>query len=97
MRSPTARSANRLAAPFCSLSNIPTTPDSRPQGFSSSPRRTVSPDLGREGGLDNGTIARRLVLSNKSVRNRVSDILAKLHAGRRAEMVALARDAGRGS
>lgn len=48
-------------------------------------------------GLDNGTIARRLVLSNKSVRNRVSDILAKLHAGRRAEMVALARDAGRGS
>lgn len=32
-------------------------------------------------GLDNGTIARRLVLSNKSVRNRVSDILAKLHAG----------------
>jgi DNA-binding NarL/FixJ family response regulator len=48
-------------------------------------------------GLDNGTIARRLVLSDKTVRNRVSDILAKLHAGSRAEMVALARDAGLGS
>jgi len=48
-------------------------------------------------GLDNATIARRLVLSDKTVRNRVSDILAKLHAGSRAEMVALARDAGLGT
>jgi DNA-binding NarL/FixJ family response regulator len=48
-------------------------------------------------GLDNGSIARRLVLSDKTVRNRVSDILAKLHARSRAEMVALARDAGLGS
>ncbi|HWM74624.1 MAG TPA: response regulator transcription factor [Nocardioides sp.] len=47
-------------------------------------------------GLDNGQIARRLVLSDKTVRNRVSDILAKLHARNRAEMVALARDAGLG-
>ncbi|MFC6286455.1 response regulator [Nocardioides sp. GCM10027113] len=48
-------------------------------------------------GLDNQQIARRLVLSDKTVRNRVSDILAKLHARSRAEMVALARDAGLGS
>jgi DNA-binding NarL/FixJ family response regulator len=48
-------------------------------------------------GLDNGSIARRLVLSDKTVRNRVSDILAKLHARSRAEMVALARDAGLGT
>lgn len=47
-------------------------------------------------GLDNASIARRLVLSDKTVRNRVSDILAKLHARSRAEMVALARDAGLG-
>ncbi|PVG84418.1 DNA-binding response regulator [Nocardioides gansuensis] len=47
-------------------------------------------------GLDNGAIARRLVLSDKTVRNRVSDVLAKLHARSRAEMVALARDAGLG-
>jgi len=48
-------------------------------------------------GLDNGQIARRLVLSDKTVRNRVSDILGKLHARNRAEMVALARDAGLGA
>ncbi|WP_435742319.1 response regulator [Nocardioides sp. SYSU DS0663] len=47
-------------------------------------------------GLDNGSIARRLFLSDKTVRNRVSDILGKLHARSRAEMVALARDAGLG-
>lgn len=47
-------------------------------------------------GLDNQQIARRLVLSDKTVRNRVSDVLGKLHARTRAEMVALARDAGLG-
>jgi DNA-binding NarL/FixJ family response regulator len=47
-------------------------------------------------GLDNPTIARRLFLSEKTVRNRVSAILTKLHARSRAEMVALARDAGLG-
>jgi DNA-binding NarL/FixJ family response regulator len=45
-------------------------------------------------GLDNASIARRLVLSEKTVRNRVSDVLAKLHARTRAEAVAKARDAG---
>jgi DNA-binding NarL/FixJ family response regulator len=45
-------------------------------------------------GLDNASIARRLVLSEKTVRNRVSDVLAKVHARTRAEAVAKARDAG---
>ncbi|MGX1883315.1 response regulator [Streptomyces sp. NPDC055287] len=45
-------------------------------------------------GLDNASIARRLTLSEKTVRNRVSDVLCKLRARTRAEAVALARDAG---
>ncbi|MEU5339510.1 MULTISPECIES: response regulator transcription factor [unclassified Streptomyces] len=47
-------------------------------------------------GLDNTSIARRLSLSEKTIRNRVSDVLAKLRARTRAEAVALARDAGLG-
>ncbi|MGY1745603.1 response regulator [Blastococcus sp. SYSU D00695] len=47
-------------------------------------------------GLPNAAIAARLFLSEKTVRNRVSDVLAKLHAASRAEAVALARDAGLG-
>ncbi|MCW2569316.1 MAG: two component LuxR family transcriptional regulator [Mycobacterium sp.] len=48
-------------------------------------------------GLDNHAIARRLTLSEKTVRNRVSDIFAKLHVAGRAEAVAAARDAGLGT
>lgn len=47
-------------------------------------------------GLDNAAIARRLFLSEKTVRNRVSEILAKMRARSRAEAVARARDAGIG-
>jgi DNA-binding NarL/FixJ family response regulator len=47
-------------------------------------------------GLDNAAIARRLVLTEKSVRNRVSDILTKLRARSRAEAVVVARNAGLG-
>ncbi|MFD8236174.1 response regulator [Streptomyces sp. NPDC059696] len=47
-------------------------------------------------GLDNASIARRLQLSEKTIRNRVSDVLAKLHARSRTEAAALARDAGLG-
>ncbi|MDT0386316.1 helix-turn-helix transcriptional regulator [Streptomyces dubilierae] len=47
-------------------------------------------------GLDNASIARRLNLSEKTVRNRVGDVLAKLHARSRTEAAALARDAGPG-
>ena len=47
-------------------------------------------------GCDNVTIARRLVLSDKTVRNHVSAVLTKLQVASRAEAVALARDVGLG-
>ncbi|GAA0379331.1 response regulator transcription factor [Microbispora corallina] len=47
-------------------------------------------------GLDNTAIARRLFLAEKTVRNRVSAIMAKLPAASRAEAIAIARDAGIG-
>jgi DNA-binding NarL/FixJ family response regulator len=48
-------------------------------------------------GADNATIARRLVLSDKTVRNHVSACLTKLQVATRAEAVAAARDAGLGA
>lgn len=48
-------------------------------------------------GYDNARIARTLVLSEKTVRNHVSLVLAKLPAATRAEAVAAARDAGLGT
>lgn len=47
-------------------------------------------------GLDNTTIARRLYLSEKTVRNYVSGIFTKLAASSRAEAVVMAREAGLG-
>jgi DNA-binding NarL/FixJ family response regulator len=47
-------------------------------------------------GLDNQTIARELVLSSKTVRNHVSNVLAKLNAGDRAQAIVLARRRGLG-
>ena len=48
-------------------------------------------------GCDNATIARRLFLSDKTVRNHVSACLSKLQVASRAEAVAMARDAGLGA
>jgi DNA-binding NarL/FixJ family response regulator len=48
-------------------------------------------------GLGNHEIARRLVLSEKTVRNNVATILTKLQVHDRAAAVARARDAGLGS
>ena len=47
-------------------------------------------------GLDNQTIARRLVLSPKTVRNHVSNVFAKVHANDRSHAIVLARQAGLG-
>jgi DNA-binding NarL/FixJ family response regulator len=47
-------------------------------------------------GLPNAAIARRLFLSDKTVRNNVSACLAKLQVASRAEAVSVARDAGLG-
>jgi DNA-binding NarL/FixJ family response regulator len=48
-------------------------------------------------GLTNAEIARRLFVSDKTVRNHVSNVFAKLQVAGRAEAVARARDAGMGS
>jgi DNA-binding NarL/FixJ family response regulator len=48
-------------------------------------------------GGNNASIAHRLVLSEKTIRNNVSSILSKLHAADRSQAVALARDAGLGA
>ena len=47
-------------------------------------------------GLTNAAIAQRLFLSDKTVRNHVSNVFTKLHVAGRAEAVARARDAGLG-
>ena len=47
-------------------------------------------------GHDNATIARRLFLSEKTVRNNMSACLQKLQATSRAQAVARAREAGLG-
>lgn len=48
------------------------------------------------GGQTNHEIARRFVLSEKTIRNNVASILTKLQVGSRAAAVAKARDAGLG-
>ena len=47
--------------------------------------------------LTNAEIARRLVVSDKAVRNHVSNVFAKLHVTGRPSAVARARDAGMGA
>jgi len=47
-------------------------------------------------GLNNADIAARLVLSQKTVRNHVSNIFAKMQVADRAEAIVRARDAGLG-
>jgi len=47
-------------------------------------------------GLDNQAIARRLVLSPKTVRNHVSNVLSKLNAADRAQAIVLSRQRGLG-
>jgi DNA-binding NarL/FixJ family response regulator len=47
-------------------------------------------------GLTNAQIGQRLFLSTKTVANNVSNILAKLHVGQRAEAIIQAREAGLG-
>lgn len=69
------------------------------------PGRAVFPDLtSREheilelvaGGLTNAEIGRRLTLAPKTVRNYISNVLAKIHAADRADAVVRARRAGLG-
>lgn len=48
-------------------------------------------------GASNDAIARKLFVSNKTVRNTASGIDAKLHASNRAEAIVKAREAGFGT
>jgi DNA-binding NarL/FixJ family response regulator len=48
-------------------------------------------------GYDNATIARRMVLSPKTVRNHVSNVLTKIGAPDRAAAMIRARDEGLGA
>jgi DNA-binding NarL/FixJ family response regulator len=47
-------------------------------------------------GLNNAEIARRLVVSDKTVRNHVSSVLSKLHVADRAQAIVRARESGLG-
>jgi DNA-binding NarL/FixJ family response regulator len=48
-------------------------------------------------GLDNLSIARRMSLSSKTVRNHLSNVLTKLQVGDRAQAIVKAREAGLGN
>jgi DNA-binding NarL/FixJ family response regulator len=74
-------------------------------GVAAAPARSAFPQLtDRERevldlvarGYDNRRIARALVLSDKTVRNHVSNVLMKLDAPDRSEAIARARQAGLG-
>jgi DNA-binding NarL/FixJ family response regulator len=47
-------------------------------------------------GLNNAEIARRLVVSDKTVRNHVSSVFSKLHVADRAQAIVRARESGLG-
>ena len=79
--------------------------NSHAEGWGTSMRRSQFPALtAREhevldlmaAGLNNQTIARRLYVNPKTVRNHVSNIFAKIHAADRSEAIVLARQAGLG-
>lgn len=70
-------------------------PDPRAFPFLTEREREILDLVAR--GLTNPAIADRLVLSEKTVRNHVSNVLTKLHVSDRAAAVARARDAGYGA
>ena len=83
--------ADRLAAYFTGLAAVPGR-EAFPQ--LTDREREVLELLAR--GLDNRGIARALFLSDKTVRNHVSNVLAKLEVSSRSEAVLRARNAGLG-
>jgi DNA-binding NarL/FixJ family response regulator len=83
-----------LAARVAALLTAPRTPASLPFPELTDRERKVLALLAA--GRTNDAIARELYVSNKSVRNAVSSIYAKLHAGSRVEAIIKAREAGLG-
>jgi DNA-binding NarL/FixJ family response regulator len=82
--------AARLAGYFSA------TPDGAAQAFPILTRAEREVLVLIASGLTNGEIARRLFVSPKTVRNRVSSIFNKLHVPNRARAILLARSAGLG-
>ncbi|MDR5698576.1 response regulator transcription factor [Agromyces aerolatus] len=73
------------------------TPDQSPKPFPElTDRESEVLDLVARG-LDNGSIARTLVLTNKTVRNYVYGIITKLGAPDRSALIVIAREAGFGA
>ena len=85
--------AARVAGYFASVSTAPAAPE-EPFPDLSERERTVLHRLAA--GRSNDDIAAELYVSNKTVRNTVSSIYAKLHAAGRAEAIVKAREAGYG-
>jgi DNA-binding NarL/FixJ family response regulator len=83
--------ADRLTAYFSSLASVPGR-DAFPQ--LTEREREVLELMAR--GMDNRRIARELFLSDKTVRNHVSNVLTKLDAEDRGEAINRARNAGLG-
>jgi DNA-binding NarL/FixJ family response regulator len=85
----------RLAGRVASLFQAPTSPSVPPALADLTEREREVLDL-LASGASNDAIARKLFVSNKTVRNTVSGIYAKLHANGRAEAIVKAREAGFG-
>ena len=87
-----ARLAGRVADLFQAPASTPSTPAALAD-LTEREREVL--DL-LAAGASNDAIARKLFVSNKTVRNTVSGIYAKLHANGRAEAIVKAREAGFG-
>lgn len=86
---------HELASAITELAQVRATASSSPFPHLS-PRELDVLDLVARG-LDNHTIARQLVLNPKTVRNHVSNILAKVGAADRSQAIVLARRHGLGA
>ena len=85
----------RLAGRVASLFQATSAPTELPAMADLTHREREVLDL-LAAGASNDAIARKLFVSNKTVRNTVSGIYAKLHANGRAEAIVKAREAGFG-
>jgi len=85
----------RLASRVAGLFQAPATPSVPPALADLTEREREVLEL-LAAGASNDAIARKLFVSNKTVRNTVSGIYAKLHANGRAEAIVKAREAGFG-
>jgi DNA-binding NarL/FixJ family response regulator len=86
----------RLAGRVTELFQAPSLPQSTRSGLPDLTEREREVLDMLAAGASNDAIARRLFVSNKTVRNTVSGIYTKLHANGRAEAIVKAREAGFG-